>query len=97
MGHDDGPRQAMVMNGVEAVDMIGVEVAEDDHRHLGNVEVIQTTTQSVRIWPSIDDDSLMWASTHQSRAALTDVTDRHLPLSRPAWEGRTHDYRCYDC
>jgi hypothetical protein len=46
LGHD-GPRQAMVMNGVEAVDMIGVEVAEDDHRHLGNIEVIQTILSSL--------------------------------------------------
>ena len=97
MGHDDGPRQTMITDGVKAVDMIGVEMAEDYYRHLRNAEVVQAMTQSVRIWPGIDDDGLMRTSTHQGGAALTDVTDRHLPLPRPTRNRRTHDRRHYDC
>lgn len=85
------------MNGVQVVDMIGVEVVEDDYWYLGNVEVIQIMIQFVWIWFSIDDDSFMWVSMYQSCVVLIDVIDCYLLLFWLVWEGRMYDYCCYDC
>ncbi len=83
-----GPHLSHTTSGEQsgqAIDMVGVEVGENQQRHLGDLQPLEAALEQVGVGADVHDDAGAGSGPKHERVALTDVAHRHHPgIARPA-------------